>query len=75
LSAFAAFGQESLKLLEQLRQVGLNGFPDDFKIDVAVIMYDAIAHADDLWERDAGKLGASLGSQARRCFPGDEEPA
>jgi hypothetical protein len=72
-SIFTALNKEPLKFLEQKRQVGLNGFPDDLKIDIAVIMNDTIAHTDDLRERDGRKLGARLGSQSRRCFTGHQE--
>ena len=70
LSRFAALGKKSLKLLEQQGEVGLYGLPDDLKIDVAVVVNDAVAHADNLGERDAGKLGAGFGSQAGGGFPG-----
>ena len=49
------------------------GLPDDLKIDVAVVVNDAVAHADNLGERDAGKLGAGFGIQASGGFPGHEE--
>ena len=40
---------------------------------MAVVVDDPVAHANNLVERNAGKLGASLGSQARSRFPGDQE--
>lgn len=53
--------------------MGLDGFPDDLKIDMAVVMDDAVTHADNLVKGDAGKLGARLGRQARSRFSGDKD--
>ena len=68
-SAFAAFGKELPKLVEQQREVCLYGLPDYFEIDVAIVVNDAIAHPGDLSKRNAGKLVAGLDCQAGRSFP------
>jgi hypothetical protein len=51
----------------------LEQVPDDLKIDMAVVMDDPVAHAGNLVERDAGKLGERFGRQARSRFPGNKD--
>src|SRR5580692_3693068 len=72
-SALAPLREKGLKLLQQQGQVSLNRFPDDLEIDIAVIVNDAIAHADHLPERNVGELGARLGRESRSGLPGDEK--
>src|SRR5258708_1930420 len=47
--------------------------PDDLELELAVVMADPVAHADNLVKRDVRKRGARLGSQACSCFPGDQK--
>ena len=72
-SGVAAFGKKLLGFLAQYRQVTLYGFPDDLEIDIAVVVNHAIAHTNDLVERDIRKFGARLGSQAGCRFSCDLE--
>lgn len=53
----------------------LYGFPYNLEIDVAVVMDNAVTHAGDLVEWDAGKLRARLGREPGRRLPGDQEPS
>jgi hypothetical protein len=69
-SGITAFGEELLQFLKEQRQVGLHGFPNDLKIDVAVVMHHTVAHADDFVERDVRKLGAGFRGQTRCSFSG-----
>ena len=55
------------------RQMRLHGFPDNLKIDVAIVMHNPIAHADNLIERDVWELSASIGGEAARRFSRHEK--
>jgi hypothetical protein len=64
-----------VKLPEQRRQVGLDDVPNNLKIDVAVVVHNAIPHPDDFGERDVRKFGAFLCSEPGCRFPSYEEPS
>jgi hypothetical protein len=51
----------------------LDRLPDNLEIDITVVVDDAIAHAGDLVERDAGELGARLGCEAGGGFTGHQK--
>ena len=72
-SAFSPLLEKGLQLVEQQGQVGLNRFPDNLEIDIAVIMNDAVPHPDNLRERNIGEHVARLGRKSRGGFPGDEK--
>lgn len=71
--SFIALNKECLEFLEKRRQMGLHGFPDNLEIDVAVVMHNPIAHADNLMEGDVWELSASVGGEAARRFSRDEK--
>jgi hypothetical protein len=72
-SNFPSFGKKPLQFLEQAGQLGLNCFPDDLEVDIAVIMNHSVTHAYDFGKWDLRKLGPRLGSEARRRFAGYQE--
>jgi hypothetical protein len=74
-SAIAPILEKRLQLLQQQGQVGLNRFPNDLEIDIAVIMNHAVAHTDDLAERNVAELGGRLGREARGGLTRDEKAA
>lgn len=63
------------QLLIKLRQLGFHDPPDDPLLDLEIVMYQSMAHADDTRPFELGVCIAKIFAQACSSFPNDLDVA